>query len=254
MITKTEIKLFKSLANKKFRLEHNLFLVEGAKSVEELLKHENSLSGYPIQKIMYSKAVKAQFEGIHSSAEEVDSKVIDQISSFSNPQQVIAICDTKNTDPNWSALESSVHLYLSSIRDPGNLGTIIRLADWFGMAQIFCSEDTVDFYNSKVIQASMGSFCRVRVHYLPFEDCINKMDKAFPIYAAALNGSDIKSKQLYDKGLLLIGNEANGLSSNELNKATHLLRIPGPFKEQGPESLNAAMATSILLSAFKKIV
>jgi RNA methyltransferase, TrmH family len=249
MITKTEIKLFKSLSDKKARAEHGLFLVEGIKSVQEVMK-----SRFEVHKILYSKTVKAQFEHTYKIAFEVDERTIEQISSFSTPQQVIAVCYSDVTIANYSLIEDSVHLYLASIRDPGNLGTIIRLADWFGMEQIFCSEDTVDFFNPKVIQATMGSFCRINVVYESLAACIEKVPKHSPIYASSLSGSSLNANPLSDKGLLIIGNEANGLSPEEEMLATHRLRIPGPFKDNGPESLNAAMATSILLSAFKKII
>jgi RNA methyltransferase, TrmH family len=249
MITKTEIKLFKSLSDKKARTEHGLFLVEGIKSVQEVMK-----SGFEVHKILYSKAVNQLFAQSHKMAYEVDERTIEQISSFSKPQQVIAVCYSEFGFFNYESLKDSVHLYLASIRDPGNLGTIIRLADWFGMEQIFCSEDTVDFFNPKVIQATMGSFCRVKLIYEPLTTCIEKMPKSLPIYAASLSGLSLDSNLLLDQGLLIIGNEANGLSQEEEKLATHHLRIPGPFKLNGPESLNAAMATSIFLSAFKKII
>jgi RNA methyltransferase, TrmH family len=249
MITKTEIKLFKSLSDKKARAEHGLFLVEGIKSVQEVLK-----SRFEVHKILYSKIVKQQFEHSHKMAFEVDERTIGQISSFSAPQQAIAVCYSDVPIANYSLIKDSVHLYLASIRDPGNLGTIIRLADWFGMVQIFCSDDTVDFFNPKVIQATMGSFCRVNIIYEPLATCIKKMPKHLPVYAASLSGSSLKADPLSDQGLLIIGNEANGLSHEEEKLASHHLRIPGPFKDNGPESLNAAMATSILLSAFKKII
>ncbi len=249
MITKTEIKVFKSLSEKKFRLEHGLFLVEGLKSVEEVLK-----SHFIIEQLLCSRSVQAQFENYKVPIEVVDEQIIQQISAFTSPQQAIAVCRMPTPIVNWDSLGLSMHLYLSSIRDPGNLGTIIRLADWFGMAQIFCSEDTVDGFNPKVIQATMGSFCRVDLHYLPLSQCLSGMHHALPIYAAALNGDLLNETQLIDKGILMIGNEANGLSTEDLSQAKHLLRIPGPFKSEGPESLNAAMAASILLSAFKKII
>jgi RNA methyltransferase, TrmH family len=249
MITKTEIKLFKSLFEKKARAEHGLFLVEGIKSVQEAMK-----SRFEVHKILYSKTVKTQFEHSHKLALEVDERTIEQVSSLSTPQQVIAVCYSNMRSANYSLLNTSAHLYLASIRDPGNLGTIIRLVDWFGMEQIFCSEDTVDFFNSKVIQATMGSFARVNVIYEPLADCIAKMPEHLPVYASSLSGTNLNVKPLQDKGLLIIGNEANGLSDEDEKLANHLLRIPGPFKDNGPESLNAAMATSILLSVFKKIV
>jgi RNA methyltransferase, TrmH family len=122
------------------------------------------------------------------------------------------------------------------------------------MEQIFCSEDTVDFFNPKVIQATMGSFGRIKAIYEPLASCIAKIPTGLPVYASSLYGSNLNSNPLLDKGLLIIGNEANGLSLEDEKLADHLLRIPGPFKDNGPESLNAAMATSILLSAFKKII
>jgi RNA methyltransferase, TrmH family len=249
MITKTEIKVFKSLSEKKFRLEHGLFLVEGLKSVEEVIK-----SRFKIERLLCSVGVQQLFENSKDKLEIVDERVIQQISSFTSAQQAIAVCKIEPSIVNWDSLKQSMHLYLSSIRDPGNLGTIIRLADWFGMNQIFCSLDTVDGFSPKVIQATMGSFCRVDLHYMPLAQIIQEMDQNLPIYAAALNGDLLNTTALIDKGILMIGNEANGLSADDLIKAKQLLRIPGPFKSEGPESLNAAMATSILLSAFKKII
>jgi RNA methyltransferase, TrmH family len=249
MITKTEVKLFKSLSDKKSRVEQGLFLVEGIKSVNEVLK-----SDFEIVKLLYTSELKQQFENTGNQTFEVTEAVINQISSLSTPQKVLAICKIHQPIANWSAMNKQVHLYLASIRDPGNLGTIIRLADWFGLEQIFCSEDTVDIFNPKVIQATMGSFCRVKLVYCPLQDCIKAMDKDLPIYASSLSGKNLSAEIAIDKGLLLIGNEANGLSDLDMQFATQLIRIPGPFKANGPESLNAAMAASILLSAFKKII
>jgi RNA methyltransferase, TrmH family len=249
MITKAQLKLFKSLAEKKHRNTYQLFLVEGEKSVLEVLD-----SDIVIQELFYTNEIGYNFSKSYSKAIEITAKEMQQMSSLSTPPGVMAVCAITKQEIVWSQFSESIQLYLASIRDPGNLGTIIRLADWFGLHQIFCSEDTAEVYNPKVIQASMGSFTRVKVHYLNLKEIVANISPNMPIYASSLEGQLIDSNTLLDKGLLIIGNEANGISADEIAISNQLIRIPGPLKQKGPESLNAAMATSIFLSAFKKII
>ena len=241
MISKNQVKYIQSLGQKKSRDEEKRFIAEGPKSVNELLMAENC-------KVVQVYALKEWIDG-HSNAKEdtefieVSNGELEKISQLTTPNQVVAIVEKiqwKNDVP----IKGNVSLALDRIQDPGNMGTIIRLADWFGIKNIFCSTDCVDLYNPKVVQSSMGSISRVRVEYMNIESLL-KGNKEVRIYAAVLNGRDITKMEKINEGIILIGNESKGINEELLRFANVQITIPGKGKA---ESLNAAVATGIILS------
>ncbi len=231
MLSKAKIRQYQQLRSKKFRQKYGLFVVEGLKSVNEL-----AASDWPVEIILCTPAfLENNGDKIKSDFELINTEDFAAISHLKNPQEILAIAqfyvrETKPTD--WQ-------IALDGIKDPGNLGTIIRIADWYGISTIYCSSDTVELYNSKVIQSTMGSFLRVSVIVGKLEVLI--ADK--PVFATLLSGENIRTLPKSNNGVLLIGNEANGIQPELLEKLSHTaITIPG---KGHTESLNAAMATAI---------
>lgn len=251
MIGKSTIKRIKSLALKKYRQKEKLFLVEGDKNVLEVLQ-----STYKVQQLFATEAFLSENTDHVQQAAEIVSATEDEIKKLSlqkNPQRSIAVCNlpTQNLPPEKI---NDLSLYLDGIQDPGNLGTIIRICDWFGISQLFCSPDTADIYNPKVIQASMGSFCRVDVKYIPFEVLLNVARySAIPVYGTFVNGENMYTQKLPASALLVIGNEGNGIRKSVEKEIGNRIAI-ARFAQQnnGPESLNAAVATGIICAEFKR--
>lgn len=240
MLSKNQIKFINSLKKKKFRIQNKLFLAEGIKVVQELLK-----SNYKVHKIYCTPAYTANF--FKENIEIISENELKSISSFTNPNQILAIFEIPEDE---SPKTSGFTLVLDEINDPGNLGTIIRLADWFGVDQIICSPNTVDCFNSKVVQASMGSLARISVVYTELIPYLKKENR--PIFGALLAGENVYQAALPKEAVLLVGNEANGISENIQTLITHKITIPQFGKIQQTESLNVATATAILLSEFKR--
>jgi TrmH family RNA methyltransferase len=239
MVSKAKVKFIKSLQLKKYRKQEQCFVVEGGKSVTELLKSDYSVtwlagtSSFLEQN--YSQLTKLKIDVV-----ETDAKELQQLGTFQTNDAAIAIALTKPNLPLQIADEFA--LVLDDIRDPGNLGTIIRTADWFGIHKIIASEETADFYNPKVIHATMGSFCRVLVYYTALPHYLN--DTQLPVYGAFLDGVDVHQLKFPNAGLVVIGNEAQGISKEVERSVSHRITIP---KKGGAESLNASIATAIIL-------
>ena len=238
MLTKNQIKLITRLKQKKFRIQHQLFVVEGLKVVQEFLN-----SNYELYAIF---AVDDYFSQYNKKFTKIDSKELAKISGFSSPNKVLAIF--KIPAPiviDWSTLVVA----LDSINDPGNLGTIIRLCDWFGIEHLVCSEATVDCYNPKVVQASMGSHTRVNISYA---DLKTHVPFASNCMGTFMDGVSIYEQKLPKTGVIVLGNEANGISEEVETMIQTRLSIPrfGSFKQT--ESLNVANATAIVLSEFRR--
>lgn len=246
MISKNQIKHINALHLKKYRDSERLFIAEGIKTCDEILMNDPGL----IHELFITKyyldsqadlIVKHKIK--YTVIAEEDLK---KISTLSTPNKALAVCryfeDTKN------AVDLSKHfsLYLDDIRDPGNLGTILRISDWFGIVQIFCSPHSTDLYNPKTIQAAMGAFLRVTVTYAELEEIIS--DKKIPVYGTVLTGKNIFTEQLKN-GLIIIGNESAGISEEKLKLVTHPLTIPSASTNR-TESLNASMATAIVCAEF----
>jgi len=241
MITKNQVKYIQSLGQKKSRDAENRFVAEGPKLVNELLQAENCriVQLYALKEwIDNHPNAGAQAEIIGVSADELE-----KISQLSTANQVLAIIEKIQwkSDPE---IKGNISLALDTIQDPGNMGTIIRLADWFGLKNIFCSPDCADSYNPKVVQASMGSIARVRIDYTNLSSLL-KNTNDLRTYAAVLDGRDVTKMEKISEGIIVIGNESKGINE-EILKLSHVqITIPGKGKT---ESLNAAVATGIILS------
>jgi TrmH family RNA methyltransferase len=242
MLSKNEIKFIRSLQQKKFRDQEKLFVVEGEKMAQELLN-----SNYKIHST-YATANWIAESGIEAT--EVSGKELERISGLKHPNKVISLVGYYQHSIDSQSIYNGLSLVLDDVRDPGNLGTIIRLADWFGIQHIICSKQTVDAYNPKVVQATMGSFFRVQLHYTDLDLFLNEaQENDVPIYATVLDGSSVYEADLSATGLIVMGSESHGVSEQLEKYFTHRIKIPSFGKA---ESLNVAMATGIICSEFKR--
>ena len=239
MVVKSQIKFIKSLQQKKYRTRHKLFVAEGIKTVRELLT-----SNYK-EHAIYSTNLNL-FEGYDFKIKQVAQSELVQMSGLKNPNTtlgVFQIPEAENVDYNdWVVA-------LDGIKDPGNLGTIIRLCDWFGINHLLCSEDTVDCYNPKVLQATMGSIARVNIKYAHLNILLE--ESGAPVYGAYMEGDEIYSTKLPKAGILVMGNEANGVSKEIGIIVKEKVSIP-QFGGKTTESLNVATATAILLNEIRR--
>jgi RNA methyltransferase, TrmH family len=242
MLVKSQVKYIQSLGHKKFRDAEGVFVAEGPKIVSELLQSDKlklvhcfATAGWLNENMEYASSDPAIFV-------KTDEKQLERISFHPTPNQVLAVF-TKPVFP-ASHIPAGVTLLLDTIQDPGNLGTILRTADWFGVQKIVCSESTTDAFSPKVVQSAMGSIVRVELTYTDLQEYIGAHSD-IPLYATALDGEDLQGKIQLSKAFLLIGNESRGVSQNLEKLAVKRFRIPG---KGGAESLNAAVATGILLS------
>jgi RNA methyltransferase, TrmH family len=240
MLSKNQLKLLNSLKKKNVRQKHKLFVAEGIKVVEELLN-----SNYKLHTLFCTSDYSNRF--MVENIQIISEKELNTISEFNSPNKILAIFEIPE---NEKINSSGLTVVLDEINDPGNLGTIIRLCDWFDVNQLICSSNTVDCYNKKVVQASMGSLSRVSILYLNINKYLENEKRT--IYGAFLEGENIYQTKLNKEAVLVLGNEANGIS-NEISKLiSNQINIPqfGDVKET--ESLNVATATAILLSEFKR--
>jgi TrmH family RNA methyltransferase len=237
-LSKNHIKLITSLSQKKYRQKHKLFVVEGVKVVQEFLN-----SSYELDIVFSSDT---DFSSTDKFIEVTDQE-LKKISSLKNPNKVLAIFKIPNQ---INPIMGGLILALDSINDPGNLGTIIRLCDWFGIEQLVCSNETVDCFNSKVVQASMGSLTRVAVSYLDLKKYLQ--NASVPIFVADMDGLNVYKTKLPDSAVLVLGNEANGISDEIKQLVTTKITIPRYGAFQQTESLNVATASAILLSEFRR--
>ncbi|MDC1372036.1 RNA methyltransferase [Flavobacteriaceae bacterium] len=235
MVSDKQIKIIKSLKHKKNRIKYNLFVAEGDKTIFELI-----LAGYNIHSL-YS--INSQIEGVKNSVGQLSKSELNKISNLSNPKNSLAVFEIpKSKNINYNKLV----IGLDNISDPGNLGTIIRLCDWFGVEDLICSFETVDCYNPKVVQASMGSISRVNITYLDLQKTIEK--NSFKTYGTYMQGDSLYDIDEIQQGLVLFGNEANGINPNLSKFVDKRLSIPRFGKLKKTESLNVANALSIVLS------
>ncbi|QJP34249.1 RNA methyltransferase [Nonlabens sp. Ci31] len=233
MITKSKLKLIKSLHRKKIREEHQLFIVEGYKSIRELLN-----SGLIAADILIVSG-NHQLDAIEP--EIISAKDMNILSNLKTAPGYLAVfkMNKKQELPKTGKI-----IVLDDVKDPGNLGTIIRLADWFGIEHIVCSMETVDVYNSKSVQASMASLARVQIHYTNLKEYLS--NSLLPIFPTAMGGTSIYTATLPEQGIIIMGNESHGISEDLLATGTPI-SIPQYGKLQNTESLNVAMATSVIL-------
>jgi RNA methyltransferase, TrmH family len=245
MLSKNQIKHIRQLHQGKFREIHRQYIVEGEKMLNELLKSEqNILHIYALESWLTQHEVYLKKHNIAYTA--ISENELKQISGLVSPYQVLALVAHRTF--HFSAFQQGIYIALDQIQDPGNMGTIIRSAEWFGVKGIFCSEDCVEVYNSKVVQSSMGSVFRVPVYYLPLAAFL-KQHQSINTYAAVLHGDDVYNKSFNDTSIIVIGNESKGISNPILSLCKHKITIPN-FGEA--ESLNAAVSCSIILALSKK--
>jgi RNA methyltransferase, TrmH family len=240
MVSKNQIKFISSLHLKKNRIASQLFLAEGVKVIQELLNSNFILEHLYCTEPLFD-TVQPDLKSIISESE------LKKISALTTPNNCLAVFKIPASMP---IEEKGLILALDDIRDPGNLGTILRLCDWFGISQVICSEQTVDLYNPKVVQATMGSISRVNVSYVDLKSFIQ--NSSLPIFGTFMDGSNIYKEILPNEAIVIMGNEANGISQQIENSIKNRLTIPRFGDLQLTESLNVATATAIILSEFRR--
>jgi len=241
MLSKNQSKIITSLRQKKYRLQHQFFVVEGIKVINEFLS-----SKYELEELFCTEDCYASFRTFNPQI--ISDKELSKISNLSTPNRVLGIFKIPEV---LKPKEEGLILVLDEINDPGNLGTIIRLSDWFGISQIICSKNTVDCYNPKVVQATMGSLTRMSINYLDLE--IFLKETQLQIYGAVMNGENVYSSNLEQNAILVMGNESNGISEKVSSLITNKITIPRYNEATITESLNVATATAILLNEFRRI-
>lgn len=249
-MTKAEISFVRSLSTRQERLRAGLFVCEGVKLVSEALA-----SGLDVKRVYMTASAPSDISGSAAGmAETVSEKEMERISQLKTPSPVLALVGVPLWDITSADPSSGLVLALDDVQDPGNMGTIVRIADWFGITDIICSEATVDCFNPKVVQATMGAVMRVRVHYTALADYLSQSAAGgVPVYGTFLDGSDIYASELTGNGIVVMGNEGQGIGKNAAETVTHRLRIPS-FAAPGvsSESLNVAVATAVVCSEFRR--
>ncbi|MEM9685765.1 MAG: RNA methyltransferase [Bacteroidota bacterium] len=240
MVSKSQLKLITGLQQKKYRNKHKLFIAEGPKVIQEFLNSRFALHG-----LFTTQA--DEFSVAPDLMQHITDRELKSISNLTTPNKALALFKI----PPAEAVEfRAIILALDAVNDPGNLGTIIRLCDWFGVTHIVCSHDTVDCYNAKVVQASMGSLARVYVSYVDLPEFLSQA--TIPVFASGVAGNAVYTVTLPKEAVLIMGNEANGISEGILSIAQERVAIPNFSHLQQAESLNVATATAILLSEFRR--
>jgi len=247
MLIKSQVKYIQNLGHKKFRDADGVFVAEGPKIVNELLETDILQLVQCFATESWLLTQERLLKGKERLFFKIDEKELERISFHDSPNQVLAIFTKPVFDR--KAKIRGLTLLLDTIQDPGNLGTIIRTADWFGLKRVVCSADTVDVFNQKVVQSAMGSLIRVEVIYTDLAEYI-KENPEIPVYASSLDGEDLHEKIRVTDALLLMGNESKGISPALQSLASKRIRIP---RVGGAESLNVAVATGILLSYFEPV-
>jgi TrmH family RNA methyltransferase len=253
MITRNQVKLILSLQKRMTREENSLFVIEGDKLVREFIMAGNRvalLAGKP-------EWIDGENEAVINGADEVVTVSYDElrrISSLRTPHNVLAVAPMRNAHFSEDIFSGRLVPVLEYVQDPGNLGTIIRIAAWFGIGNIVCSPDCVDFYNPKVIQATMGAFMHVNVWYRPLDNLLDRaVTWGIPVYGAVMDGTSVYDSELGSEGIILFGNESRGISEALLSHVTCPITIPGPaVPVAGLESLNVSMAAAIVCSEFAR--
>ncbi len=245
MLSKSQISFIKSLHQKKYRKENGFFIIEGIKSIIEFLK-----SDYQVHTVYACAQIISALPKLKTNINliEITETELEKISTLQTPQGVLALVHTPiKREVEYAKLRNCFSLVLDDVQDPGNFGTIIRTADWFGIKNIICSENTVEAYNPKTVQSTMGSLCRVNVIYTPLLPFLSKTD--LPIFGALLNGDNIYKTQWGNEGLILLGNEGHGIGESLLEKINIPVTIPRFGKA---ESLNVAVSAAIFCSELSR--
>ncbi|WP_426431315.1 TrmH family RNA methyltransferase [Winogradskyella sp. HB-48] len=239
MVTKQEIKLIKSLNQKKYRQQLGLFTVEGVKGIVEFLN-----SDFKLNRLYTTEQI---FDAPENQTIEISKNDLDKITSLKNPNTALAVFEIPKS---VEADKKGLIVVLDDVRDPGNLGTIIRLCDWYGIKDLICSPNTVDCYNSKVVQATMGSLTRVNILYVDLSEFISNYKGT--VFGTYMNGENIYTSKLPNEGIIVLGNEANGISKEIISIIDRKITIPQFGNSKDTESLNVANATAIVLSEFRR--
>jgi TrmH family RNA methyltransferase len=252
MLSKAEIKCLSRYKQSKFRNQDNLFVVEGEKMLLELLESEYDIQAiYAIDKWIEKNKAIIQTKGIANRIIEIDEDDLERISLLSTPNQVYSL--VKIPQENFSNQTKGLTIVLDGIKDPGNLGTIIRLADWFAIEQIICSLDCVDLYNPKTVQSTMGSIFRTKTTYVDLKSYFESLPKSTPIYGSIVEGGEsIYEKSFQKDSILVIGSESHGISQEIRKYINQNITIPRFRTDNKPESLNASIATAIIISEILK--
>lgn len=248
MLSKNKIKQISALSQKKQRDEQSVFVAEGPKLVGDLLKTFNCKELFYVSGCEFITSNNTMHQIV--TADELK-----KISSLVTPQQCLAIFEKPIYSIESNVFETELSLVLDDVQDPGNLGTIIRIADWFGIKNIFCSLHTADVYNPKTIQATMGALAKVKIHYVDIDAFFKQLPKNTAVYGTFMDGDDIYTQNLENKGLIIMGNEGKGIQAICEQYVINRLFIPDfPKGESGSESLNVAVATAIVCAEFRRRV
>ncbi|MDR2841403.1 MAG: RNA methyltransferase [Paludibacter sp.] len=246
MLSAARIKFIRSLQLKKFRDSNGMFIAEGTKLIADLLGNFEPYCIY---------ATAECFEKINFNAdiEIVSNAELQRISNLKNPQGIVAVFKIPQYNFTQSEISNSLSLALDDIQDPGNLGTIVRTADWFGIRNIFCSPHSADIWNTKSVQATMGALARVKVYYVDLREFLSEIGNNTAIYGTFLHGENIFTEKLSTTGIIVIGNEGNGISPEIETLVSRRLTIPNfPLDSSSSESLNAAVAAAIVCAEFRR--
>lgn len=248
MISRTRIKWIKSLEMRKYRLQEKAFIAEGPKLVGELLPYSTPL---------YIAATKDWLDANRhllravKEVDEVSQTELERASLLRTPQSVLAVMPIPERRLDISSLQKKLVIALDSVQDPGNLGTILRIADWFGIHEVLCSEGTADVYNPKCVQSCMGALARVKVFYCNLPEVLGQVE--MPVFGTFLDGTDIYKEELSQQGIIVMGNEGNGISQPVAKLVNRRLYVPNyPKGSLTTESLNVAVATGIVCAEFRR--
>lgn len=254
MLSKNKIKFINSIKKKKYRDQHNCFFSEGEKLVDELLKSNfRIIDLFATNEWIENNSTNSYLKNI--KPQEITEDELKKISALSNPNKVFAIAEKQEPVFTNEEIKNNLSILLDNINDPGNLGTIIRIADWFGIKNIFCTKESVDAYNPKVIQSTMGAIYRTKVHYINFDELLDQSKKFndFNIYGTFLEGENIYQEKLPQKGFIMMGSESHGISDKWKSYINKKLFIPNyPIDLKSSESLNISTATAIVCSEFRR--
>ncbi|MBN2765633.1 MAG: RNA methyltransferase [Paludibacteraceae bacterium] len=248
MISKSQMKFISSLSQKKFRDESRCFVAEGTKLVADLV------TAFDCEHLFVTPEWK-QFHVLPKAVQplEITTEELKKMSNLKSPQGILAVFRRPDYSIDNILFENKLCLALDGVQDPGNLGTIIRIADWFGVEDVFCSEYSADAFGPKTVQATMGAISRVRVHYVNLSDFLNNLPAGFPVYGTFMDGENIYSQQFNTSGIIVMGNEGNGISDAIAQKVNRRLLIPNyPTGVETSESLNVAVATALVCAEFRR--
>jgi len=249
MLSKGQVSFIRSLRTGKYRKEHQSFLAEGPKLAEEILNSHLKIQAiYALESwvITHNELLSQS----HGKLTIISPEELTKVSNLTTPNEVLVIAEIPRRDITKEELLQGISIILDDLRDPGNLGTIIRLADWFGIERIICSRQTVDMYNPKVVQSSMGSITRVKVYYEDLYKIIEESKGKISIYSTVMNGNNLYATHLHNNAFIIIGNESHGISDAIAELSDEKISIP--FFRKGAESLNASVAAAVVISEFKR--